>query len=798
MTTSKPPQKTTTSTVDEPRRHGGTTVRDDAATPVPPPATATATSASSQDADDVPSPPPAPPDDDERLGLLANVVEGGDDYDEYDDNDDYDYDDEDCEVGFVALPSPASFLLARAKANPRLTIATLLMGALTACLVTSDERFRPFAVLLRRFGGDDDDGDCAGVGRDGRGAGGGTPTFPAFPARALLGIEMRGNRSSLSTSSSPTTTAEGPTAGGEGGRDDAVAATSGRERRRRRRRRSPPSPPYDPAADFRYERRGRERILAHWEEVVAAIGRNGDRRGGDDGGGGGGGAGAGPGGPWTGIAAWGPCYPRALRGGDDWPDIVRSNSGRIADGGGVVYPTVESPSRCGGGGWAPSSVGGGGGEDLAGMCRPGFLIIGQGKCGTSSLYHYLTGHPRILPARQKQVDYFRNGRQLNMPPLSWYYSNFPTIESFLGRGALMTGEASPGYMPYPSVVESVVRRLSPTDWRPYGSTLDDRDGPEAWKAQVRSLPKIIAIVRDPVDRARSSYKYNYVEPALSRLRAGRGVTVSGERIPPRMTDGYYRSRHLFSFEELAYAELVALRECLRSGGMGERWTHGELGASPDMFFYESLQRRNGGHRYSRDDAPPLVFLDEACYSDTKHKLVPRVQWEELAAEQPNKTLALPNLHLIQSIVGRGVYALPLEWWYEVFSSNTTAVDNGEEWIHVVCTEFLADDPQRTMADVTRFLGLPYFDFTNVTEVGRYNVDGNQGYDAITKSRDDDETNVDPDSPQPSPHKGSWSADEDAADPLLAISDALMHELDRFYRPFNERLFRLIGKRCPWG
>lgn len=45
--------------------------------------------------------------------------------------------------------------------------------------------------------------------------------------------------------------------------------------------------------------------------------------------------------------------------------------------------------------------------DTSGMCRPGFLIIGAGKCGTSSLYHYLTdGHPRILPAVQKQIGYF--------------------------------------------------------------------------------------------------------------------------------------------------------------------------------------------------------------------------------------------------------------------------------------------------------------------------------------------------------------------------------------------------------
>ena len=46
-------------------------------------------------------------------------------------------------------------------------------------------------------------------------------------------------------------------------------------------------------------------------------------------------------------------------------------------------------------------------DDLSGYCRPGFLIIGQGKCGTSSLYHYLIGHPRVLPANEKQIHYFK-------------------------------------------------------------------------------------------------------------------------------------------------------------------------------------------------------------------------------------------------------------------------------------------------------------------------------------------------------------------------------------------------------
>ena len=82
-------------------------------------------------------------------------------------------------------------------------------------------------------------------------------------------------------------------------------------------------------------------------------------------------------------------------------------------------------------------------RDLSNMCRPGFIIIGAGKCGTSSLYHYLTGHPRVLPAKQKQTDYFKNITHL---PMAFYLTHFPDRKSFLSKGALMTGEASPGYL----------------------------------------------------------------------------------------------------------------------------------------------------------------------------------------------------------------------------------------------------------------------------------------------------------------------------------------------------------------
>ena len=75
---------------------------------------------------------------------------------------------------------------------------------------------------------------------------------------------------------------------------------------------------------------------------------------------------------------WGPCYANV---NPHWTNVTKYHS---------LATKVEQNS-----------------DDLAGYCRPGFLIIGQGKCGTSSLYHYLIGHPRVLPAIEKQIQYFK-------------------------------------------------------------------------------------------------------------------------------------------------------------------------------------------------------------------------------------------------------------------------------------------------------------------------------------------------------------------------------------------------------
>mmetsp|Transcript_16231 Transcript_16231/g.30699 ORF Transcript_16231/g.30699 Transcript_16231/m.30699 type:complete len:553 (+) Transcript_16231:4385-6043(+) len=381
--------------------------------------------------------------------------------------------------------------------------------------------------------------------------------------------------------------------------------------------------------------------------------------------------------------------------------------------------------------------------DLTGLCRPGFIIIGAGKCGTSSLYHYLVGHPRVLPAKKKQIDYFR---YFSTRSMKWYLSNFPSADTFLSNGALMTGEASPGYLPYPDIAHKLKTQMT------------TEAGP--------GTPKIITIVRSPLERSWSSYKYNYKKPVIDAIRK----KYDDEHADPFMdklqrtdkcyTDEWYYEKYVFSFEEMVRAELKLLRECLTPGGRGEEGTRDAYG-SQDWAAPE-LERRQ------RHGESALISLDASCYGDRISDAVPRRQWTDLVEEYPDKMINLPNLHVVQSLVGRSLYTLPLEWWYALYP---------REDLHIICNEDLRYKSNESMSNVTEFLGLPPFDFSEVTGAGMFNTGGNTGYDTVTKW--DESTGV------------AASTDD------IPISAELRKEYMEFVQPFNERLFQLIGKRCNW-
>lgn len=116
---------------------------------------------------------------------------------------------------------------------------------------------------------------------------------------------------------------------------------------------------------------------------------------------------------------------------------------------------------------------------------PEFVIVGAQRAGTTSLHRYLLEHPGVLGAGlTKGVHWFDESFD---EPMSWYRAHFPTtfhrrrVARRIGYPPV-TGEASPYYLFHPHVPGRIASALP----------------------RVR----IIAILRDPVERAWSHYQHN--------------------------------------------------------------------------------------------------------------------------------------------------------------------------------------------------------------------------------------------------------------------------------------------------
>ena len=119
---------------------------------------------------------------------------------------------------------------------------------------------------------------------------------------------------------------------------------------------------------------------------------------------------------------------------------------------------------------------------------PDFIIFGSGRAGTTSLYSYLIQHPHIIAAatdnsaRVADTHFFE---YMTSNKTEWYKSHFPTnfYKSHLKRKHkqnIITGEFTSTYIWHPLVPKRIFNLL-PTI-------------------------KLIAILRNPVERAYSSYQ----------------------------------------------------------------------------------------------------------------------------------------------------------------------------------------------------------------------------------------------------------------------------------------------------
>ena len=79
---------------------------------------------------------------------------------------------------------------------------------------------------------------------------------------------------------------------------------------------------------------------------------------------------------------------------------------------------------------------------LLGRHRPTALVIGGGKGGTTSLYHYLEQHPQVLSTKGKELDFF-NGNLNYEKGLVHYHNQFRLKLPFSKK---VSFDISPGYL----------------------------------------------------------------------------------------------------------------------------------------------------------------------------------------------------------------------------------------------------------------------------------------------------------------------------------------------------------------
>lgn len=173
----------------------------------------------------------------------------------------------------------------------------------------------------------------------------------------------------------------------------------------------------------------------------------------------------------------------------------------------------------------------GGAGPVAGARLPDFLIIGSPKSGTTSLAAWLGAHPDVFVPPQKELHFFSRDDRWALGP-DWYASEFAPA------GRRLAGEATPNYLDD----EAVAPRLADTV-------------PDA---------RLIAIVREPVERAWSHHCYDrdlgIDSTPFEQIAAGAG----GPDEHRYVRQGRY-VRHLRRFADLVPREhtLVLLFDDLR-------------------------------------------------------------------------------------------------------------------------------------------------------------------------------------------------------------------------------------------
>lgn len=155
---------------------------------------------------------------------------------------------------------------------------------------------------------------------------------------------------------------------------------------------------------------------------------------------------------------------------------------------------------------------------------PDFVIIGAQKGGTSFLYHLLTRHPLVEPAARKELHFFDHPEYFDHGA-EWYRRCFPRLSAEDGQRSI-TGEATPYYLFDPPVAKRM--------------------------AEIVPKARLIALLRNPIDRAFSHYQ----------MQVKRGTEPRTFEEAIEQQDSSYMSRGIYVDQLLRWFEFFGKEQML--------------------------------------------------------------------------------------------------------------------------------------------------------------------------------------------------------------------------------------------
>ncbi|MBC6477742.1 MAG: sulfotransferase [Hormoscilla sp. GM7CHS1pb] len=204
------------------------------------------------------------------------------------------------------------------------------------------------------------------------------------------------------------------------------------------------------------------------------------------------------------------------------------------------------------------------------MVMPNFLIIGAAKSGTTALYNYLKQHPEIYMSPAKEPRFFAfEGEKLNFQGVTSGMKN--SITNLADYQALFKGvsrekaigEASTIYLDIPKTVDRIKHYI-----------------PDA---------KLIAILRNPVDRAYSHFSMQIREAREPIMDFSKALACERKRIQDNWIPGFhYASKGLYYSKIKRYFDAFN-REQIRVDLYEELKTD-SLGLIQDIFSFLEVDK----------------------------------------------------------------------------------------------------------------------------------------------------------------------------------------------------------------